>query len=368
MPNVLAQIENQLYRIKTLIPQGEDSQDYLRHTLDTHIASLSADTPMGVVPTSLFSETQVYASARMTVEMLDQPEQLASRPEGIVDLGVIEWLLRPALPLVDDQFKPPASGPWKHLESGLVQGIARSVCRLDLSIQGYAPIHVGTGFVVGEDAEDRFVIMTNKHVVDGAQKQGWTKWNEVKFACDFGRFSTDLGASLLSLDDTYDVHPLYDLAFVYLPKTNVNDFAPTPLSIASNITEDVHDLLIGVIGHPSFDARLDSFPKYFGFGNEFGIKRFSPGYIKFIENRYWLEHYVDVFLHDASTLSGSSGSCVFDLNTMQVVGLHFGGWPLQSRTVVIEDHQLAAQLFSANGAVPLWTLVDDPFLGSVSFA
>ena len=53
----------------------------------------------------------------------------------------------------------------------------------------------------------------------------------------------------------------------------------------------------------------------------------------------------EVLFHDASTLGGNSGSCVFDLRNAQVAGAHFGGEPL-----------------AFNAAVALWTLADDPLL------
>jgi len=61
----------------------------------------------------------------------------------------------------------------------------------------------------------------------------------------------------------------------------------------------------------------------------------------------------DVMFHDASTLGGNSGSCVVDLDSNQVIGLHFAGKYMQY-----------------NEAVALWRLVDDPLLrdAGVNFA
>jgi V8-like Glu-specific endopeptidase len=53
----------------------------------------------------------------------------------------------------------------------------------------------------------------------------------------------------------------------------------------------------------------------------------------------------DVMFHDASTLGGNSGSCVVDLDSNQVIGLHFAGRYMQY-----------------NEAVALWRLADDPLL------
>lgn len=111
----------------------------------------------------------------------------------------------------------------------------------------------------------------------------------------------------------------------------------------------------------------DHFPKYFGFGSDFGVKRFSPGEIRVLENRDWRGSNTEVVLHDATTLSGSSGSCIINLTNLHVVALHFGGWPMPERLIKIHDTDLLAQLFYHNGAVPLWKLLDDPLLKEVDF-
>ena len=68
----------------------------------------------------------------------------------------------------------------------------------------------------------------------------------------------------------------------------------------------------------------------------YNVKRLQPGEISG-------EALADFEIHhDCSTLGGNSGSPVVDLETHQVLGLHFGGRFLES-----------------NSAVPLWLLQDD---------
>ena len=52
---------------------------------------------------------------------------------------------------------------------------------------------------------------------------------------------------------------------------------------------------------------------------------------------------------------------------MQVLGLHFGGWPLEEQNINVAGQQVVGTLFSSNGGVPLWTLANDPLLQSVDF-
>ena len=74
-----------------------------------------------------------------------------------------------------------------------------------------------------------------------------------------------------------------------------------------------------------------------------------PQQIVVQQRKYHLEK---LFKHDCSTLGGNSGSSVIDLETNQVIGLHFGGRYLQG-----------------NSAVALWELTNDRLLkkGKVQF-
>jgi len=69
------------------------------------------------------------------------------------------------------------------------------------------------------------------------------------------------------------------------------------------------------------------------------MKRFSPGVVV-----GWKDS--NNFKHDASTLRGSSGSCIVDFEDRRVVGLHFGG----------------GYHLKSNFAVALWKFKDDPVL------
>ena len=361
MPSLETQIESAVARIKALIPIGENTQDYLARHLDLQLESISTDAPMGVIPSSLLSKTRMYASARISVEFIDQPERLVGRPEGVVDLGTIEWILRPALPLNEGLLEPVAGGPWRHVRANIVEKEEKGVCRLDVAMPGYDSIHVGTGFTVGTNLHVSN-ILTNAHVVEEAIRLGWTKSVDVRLGCDFNRYSAGFAEDLSFLATEYRIHPEYDLALLCFRSDDFKASELEPLTLSDEAPDPTIGADVGVLGHPSFDSRLDPFPKYFGFGNEFGIKRFSPGKIRVVEHREWRGVDIDAMLHDASTLSGSSGSCILDLSTKKVVGLHFGGWPLAARSVRVDNTDVLAQLFHANGAVPLWKLRQDSLL------
>ena len=62
------------------------------------------------------------------------------------------------------------------------------------------------------------------------------------------------------------------------------------------------------------------------FGSHFGYKRVAPGRILQGVGSLGADRHASVFMHDASTLGGSSGSLVFGFNTgRDAFGLHFAG-------------------------------------------
>lgn len=81
--------------------------------------------------------------------------------------------------------------------------------------------------------------------------------------------------------------------------------------------------------------------------------------------RQWRSCFVSVALHDASTLSGSSGSCLFDLVTGKAIALHFGGWPRPVDLRPNAGERLSESIFEANGAVPIWLLAADPVFDGI---
>ena len=360
-------------RLRALVPENVEEKEYLSELVYDRMSVGNRSGPMGpmgVVGTPT-SEEQAYGAALSVVEHLDQPEQLVLMPEGIVGVANLTWESRPALPLKDGVFKPLEVGPWQHLAPNLVQRQSHSVCRIDLCTNGVLYMQLGTGFVVGADQE-RLLIMTNAHVANAAVETGWPILPNLTVTCDFARDSVIDGGTLLPVDSDYQAHTNHDLAVLYLRQEHFDGATQSPsLALASNVTNNAINLQIGVLGHPALNTQFDGlFPKHFGFGDAFGIKRFSPGLIRTRAIRPWTKKYptVDAIFHDATTLGGNSGSCVIDLSSGQVLGLHFGGWPIPAKQAVdIGGQDELARLFYDNGAVPLWTLAQDQMLAQVHF-
>jgi hypothetical protein len=101
-----------------------------------------------------------------------------------------------------------------------------------------------------------------------------------------------------------------------------------------------------VIGYPDRDDTATDEQVTGVFQNVLGVKRLQPGRITSLRQ---LDGKL-LFGHDCSTLGGNSGSCVIDLETGRVLGLHIGGTPV------------------ANLAVPLWKVAGEAWLRDLSWA
>jgi len=107
-------------------------------------------------------------------------------------------------------------------------------------------------------------------------------------------------------------------ADVALLELEQDDGLPAPIPVAAADPTDGLD--IAVVGYPARDpggvtsaeAALETFRDIYQ------VKRLSPGKVLIVEDDDWF------FTHDATTLHGSSGSAVLDLNG-NAVGLHFSG-------------------------------------------
>jgi hypothetical protein len=101
-----------------------------------------------------------------------------------------------------------------------------------------------------------------------------------------------------------------------------------------------------VLGFPAFDGlRNDPVVMLRIFENIYNVKRLQPGRLMSAVGAN------AQLSHDCSTLGGNSGSCVIDLGSHKIVGLHFQGRYLEE-----------------NLAVALGALTKDPLLKKAKVA
>ena len=246
---------------------------------------------------------------------------------------------RPALLVQDDDFGTPPE-EWTSLEGkrAMLKGIIPSVGRVDLDNHPTFP-WCGTAFLVGDG-----IAMTNRHVAQIFAQQSGKEWKfaptNVKAKLDYREEYQRDKSSEFKVNGVLGVHPSYDLALLSVAMKAGKTKAPTVLTVASKPPKATKDGDVAVIGYPAFDSRNGRTEQMDIFKNIFNVKRLQPGKSTGLK----ASPAPEILGHDCSTLGGNSGSCVVDLETGQVLALHFGG-----------------QYLKGNVSVPLWKLAKDSF-------
>lgn len=296
--------------------------------------------------------------ARQAVEALRRgidPGVPLTPEEEIGAAALLTFQSRPALLVQDDHFME-ALPPWKdelshwrtRIERKTLPGVGR------IALDGLPGVPwAGTGWLAAPG-----LVMTNKHVVKRfaapvtvAEKE--TRWairSGLAVRVDFAEEEKD--APGWGPGRTFDVpgdarivvHPEADLALVPVAGASRGPeprLLPVPLILASGGGTVTEGRQVYAVGYPAYDPfNPDPLSQYKLFQGIFGVKRLQPGQVMQV-----LADSATTVLHDCSTLGGNSGSCLVDLKTHQVVGLHYAGYHRR-----------------ANLAIALWSLVGDPLL------
>jgi hypothetical protein len=114
---------------------------------------------------------------------------------------------------------------------------------------------------------------------------------------------------------------------------------PTPLRLAARPPDAIEGRRVAVIGFPGQDGRIPPYLRERVFGGTFWVKRIQPG------RALTLAEEGTVLRHDCMTAGGNGGSPVLDLETGEVLALHYAGlWAEYKR----------------GDALPLWPSRDQP--------
>lgn len=293
---------------------------------------------------------RVLAAGRRAIVLLRHQRDRATltRDEQVGLEAIVRLTARPAILIQDGRFLPPPA-EWAILdEPDTRAAIERTVTAVGrIEVDGHPSLDwIGTGFLVAED-----VVMTNRHVaMEFAELAGrsWRIRERMKVRLDYVE---ELGATRsaeFAVRDIIGVHPRHDLALLGVSTRGSRGARrPTPLPLAARPTLRA-GRKVYVIGYPAADSRRND-PEEMRriFANIYDVKRLQPG------ETLGVQRARVTLTHDCSTLGGNSGSSVVDLETHQVVGLHFGG-----------------RYGEANLAVLLSALADDPLVrrAGVEFA
>ncbi len=268
-----------------------------------------------------------------------------SAPQRSALEAIIRLRGRPALLVRDDTFVVP-EGAWEMLAPFRpdMSTVLKSVCRIEIA-EGYPELpYAGTGFVVGKN-----LVMTNAHVAEvfaAKAAGGWRIKPSMRIMVDFKEEFGSAARAEFPIVEIVGIHKTLDLALLKASSKGTPGQAfPKPLKVQKEAGFVAAGNNVYTAGYPASDSsRNDPAQMHRIYGGIYEKKRLSPG-------RIMAASVMDKDLsHDCSTLGGNSGSCVADLATHTVVGLHHGGSYRQ-----------------ANHAVLLPTLANDPMLAAVNF-
>ena len=271
--------------------------------------------------------------------------------------AIVLVVARPAILMHEGLFGE-APPPWSQILEPFrpgIESVSPRVGRIEVNGLPQVP-YGGTGFLVAED-----VVMTNCHVAMlFAQTAGDASWSMKPGAGSSIAFidEPDLRKPTdplpgFDVKEVIGIHDRLDLALLRVEPEADGGVLGEPLTIMSQDPGPVEGRRVYVLGYPAPDWRNDQAVQRAIFGDRYHVKRLQPGTVMAVPETAAVRFSPcssgadpgDIIFHDASTLGGNSGSAVIDLDTNQVIGLHFAGSYLEY-----------------NQAVALWKLADDPLL------
>lgn len=265
-------------------------------------------------------------------------EGLAATESGAFDLAQETIVLRtgrPVLRIANDlavlEFTDRDSGVWRGRLQRAQQGLARGIRAVGrVEVQGHRLDWLGTGALVAPD-----VIATNRHVAEEFGRADGTRFVFRQAEIGGGRMSADV-------DFLEEIDNRASLAFrvveiLHIEGPNGPDLAllrvdPTdgrqlPLCVPLSTRTLSRNQQVAIIGYPARDSRIPDRQLMDDiYGNVYDKKRLAPGQVTGVEH--------NAVLHDCTTLGGNSGSPLFDLETGEVVALHFAGRFLEANFAV----------------------------------
>jgi S1-C subfamily serine protease len=325
---------------------GEVAERLQRDRFAVPVATLGVDDPVAQAARRERSRV-VNAGIDGLAKLAEgRDEELDDRERfGLTAIILLEG--RPALLIQDGDFPAPPQ-EWSRLterRDRIREVIARSG---RIEVEGHLDYEwVGTASLVAPTT-----LMTNRHVAQEfcsrqgatwAFRQGMT--SRIDFLGELGSTST----MEFEITGAIGIHEKHDLALLRVERASSDGrVLPDPLAVAVSEPPDLFGRDVYVVGYPAMDSRRNEPARIRHIFEEvYDVKRLAPGRAVGYSTMY------SAIEHDCSTLGGNSGSPVVDLETHQVIGLHFGG-----------------RFGVGNYAVPLWTLADDPLLreGELNFA
>lgn len=231
--------------------------------------------------------------------------------------------------------------PWTALNDSAVRAridpLLPLIGRIEVPNSLLLP-YAGTGFVVGQN-----LLMTNRHVAMlFSQGLGLKiRYRSGDAAVDFKRqidTAQDDDAGYFTVQSVEMIHPFWDMALLRVTQLPFNQ----ALRLSVRSPEELAGRNIIAIGYPARDDRNDLDLQDQIFHKIYNVKRLQPGTVRPRAEVQSFGNLVNAIVHDSSTLGGNSGSAIIDVDTGEVVALHFAG-----------------EYLKANYAVPVYELARD---------
>lgn len=285
-------------------------------------AADDSEAPMRMAGVQEVSHTKAKR-AQAALQKLARNKDITDEEQFLIE-AIILPDKRPVIDIVGGKFS--VSHPlWVkyNVDAAIEDNIERAirgVGRIDVPTNDQLP-YAGTGFLVGGD-----LMVTNRHVAAlfaNGLGDGTLTFHEGQMAAiDFEREVGSIRSEPIAVTRVRMIHPYWDMAILELE--DLPDGAE-PLTLSLTDPADVVGRDIAVIGYPAFDPRNSAAVQHEVFRGVYNVKRLQPGLLKARGPKASCGNMVDAATHDASTLGGNSGSCVLDVATGKVVGLHFAG-------------------------------------------
>lgn len=249
--------------------------------------------------------------------------------------AIVKVTGRPVLFIQNDTFQKPdleSIGDRLEKHRAKIEKVIPSVARVD--ILNHADYdYVGTAWMIEED-----VMITNRHV---AEYFAYRQADRFVFdTTPFGRkleVQVDFAQEYKSEKKAIEV-PILEVLHMEKKVGGAPDFAllkvepssllPKPIPFSSRKLSLNDQLDIVVIGYPDRDGRNNAFVMEELFQSTYQVKRLSPGRTSGSHPRG------HIFMHDCTTLGGSSGSLVLDLESGKAIGLHYSGTFMENNFAV----------------------------------
>ena len=258
--------------------------------------------------------------AEGTNAQLDDDERLGLE-------SVVLLFGRPALLVEDGRFRPPKP-PWEKLEDhrDAIESALASVGRIELTDHPEYDV-VGTGFVVADD-----IIMTNRHVAKYflVGPPDWPFEAGITARIDFNEEFLADAPREFAITEVVGVSLDHDIALFRIDADAPGGSPlPPPLPLAGKLGA-AEGADVYAIGFPlnDPDPGTDAEALHRIFSDLYGFKRVQPGQVMSFDP------VKREIRHDCSTLHGNSGSCLIELESGRVIGVHRRGRYLRGNFAV----------------------------------